>query len=569
MKAFWKNLIADERPLHTRILLSALVSFSLVFSFILFAILDLYLTNMGMYPFGFWTLLWPTLLLSLGCFLVLTVVLSLMKGKLLNIVLSLLVGGLLIGYIQGNFLNLNLGQMTGDAVQWDRYIVHGIVDLLVWILFLFLPVLLCLFQKRIWKKVVLIVPVLLIGMQLTGLVSTLLTADIQPGDNIQREEPPAAYLSEAGMLEVSSQKNVMVFILDRLDGKYIDEVEEDDSAFFSSLDGFTYYDNHTSLYCRTYPSVPYLLSGSVSYFDRPANEYFHDAYQNSPFLKTLKKNQYTTKFYMSDYYAYGNLSDLEGVADNIYHEELNTSIDKVGMLQKMAQFSAYRYMPHLFKQYFWFSSDTFDNLVVVHNETKPYKTDDLHFYNELKNKKLTIQDESNNFIYLHLNGCHAPYIMNEYVESEEDATLVQQTKGAFRILQEYMNQMKELGVYDDATIIITGDHGKSEDVGPLSTYKTTGLFVKPAGSHGEALKISNKPVSHENFEATILQDAGIPHENFGRSIWEIGENEDIVRRFLYQVTGDEHRLEEWEIRGNANNFDNWRHVKDHPLEYNH
>ena len=34
-------------------------------------------------------------------------------------------------------------------------------------------------------------------------------------------------------------------------------------------------------------------------------------------------------------------------------------------------------------------------------------------------------------------------------------------------------------VYDSSTIIITGDHGKSEDVHSLDTYKTTALFVKP------------------------------------------------------------------------------------------
>ena len=432
--------------------------------------------------------------------------------------------------------------------------------------------LILIFSEGVWKKLTIILPVLLIGMQLAGLVSTAVTTDFSQETklNVSNDTAEAeAFVSDKGIFELSSKDNILVFILDRLDGKYIDSVVADDPHFFDDMEGFTYFPNNTSLYCRTYPADLYLLTGKISYYDQPANELFTQAYSEGRFLPSLRARDYTTKLYIAKYYAYSDVSQLQGLADNVVTEKQEQKVDKLRMLQAMAQFSAYRYTPHAMKQYFWLSAQTFSDTVVITNENKPYAGDSYRFGDELKKKGVSLTEEKNNFMFLHLKGCHGNYDLDaqgNYV-GDGNSTLLEQTKGYFTLLKQYMEQMKALGVYDSSTIIITGDHGKSEDVRSLDTYKTTGLFVKPAGSSSGTLQTSSRPLSQTNFHATVLQAAGINSDEYGKSIWEVGEEEDVVRRFLYKV--NKKALEEYEIRGDAEDFSNWTHVKDYPLTYDH
>lgn len=572
MKETLKKLWHDERPFRPRLLTALLAGFAVSFTFVIVGMLDLYMNNIGLFPFDMATLVGPVILCGLLCTAAITLVCMLVKGEFYDILVSLFLGILLAGYLQGNFLNIDLGELTGDQINWSQYTTHSFINGAIWAVLIVVPMLVLIFSEKIWKRLTVILPVLLIGMQLAGLVSTAATADfsletkLNAADDAEEAE---AFLSDKGVFELSSKNNILVFILDRLDGKYIDSVLQDDPHFFDDMDGFTYFPNHTSLYCRTYPADMFLLTGKISYYDQPANELFSQAYGESNFLPSLRARDYTTKLYVSKYYVYSDIAQLQGLADNIVTERQEREINRLSMLQKMAQFSAFRYMPHAMKQYFWLSSETFSDTVVITNENKPFGGDAYRFGDELRKKGVSLTEEKNNFMFLHLKGCHASYDMDaqgNYV-GDGNSTLLEQTKGNFKLLKDYMEQMKELGVYDSATIIITGDHGKSEDVRSLDTYKTTGLFVKPAGSSGGALQTSQRPLSHTNFHATVLQAAGIDSDEYGKSIWEIGETEEVVRRFLYKV--NKQALEEYEVRGDAEDFSNWTHVKDYPLTYDH
>ncbi|MDL2225442.1 sulfatase-like hydrolase/transferase [Eubacteriales bacterium OttesenSCG-928-M02] len=548
-----------------RLGLGALVSFGVSFTFLIFGILDLYLGNSSILHFSIWDILWPTLLAGLAVFLVLTGIGVLCKGRLFDFWVSLLLGILLAGYLQGTFLNIGLGQMTGDVVPWEDYTMHAVWNTLLWVALVSLPFLIRYFSKHIWKRVAILLPVFIIGMQLAALISGLFSGNIA---GIRMED---RYLSTKGRFLVSEEENIIVFILDRLDGKYIDQVQEVDPTFFDDLDGFTYYGNHTSLYCRTFPSIPYMLTGAVSYYEEPAADYFTDAYGNGTFLKTLKENGYATKLYMSQGYTYSDISQLEGIADNIVQGK--QQVENWAIFGKMLRFSAYRYVPHGLKANFWFPPSTFDTVADFSEETRRHVVNDPEFYESLCEKKLASTQTGKNFAFYHLQGSHAPYEMNEYAQAVQshETSLLQQTMGSFQTVYEYIDQLKALGLYEDATIIITGDHGKSDDYTPLNMYKTTALFVKEKGKSGGSLAYSDAPVSHDNFQATILKSAGIEAEGYGKAVFEVQEGENVLRRFLYRVdkrtNQKESYLEEFEIDGDARDFENWKKLRETKMLY--
>ena len=130
--------------------------------------------------------------------------------------------------------------------------------------------------------------------------------------------------------------------------------------------------------------------------------------------------------------------------------------------------------------------------------------------------------------------------------------------------------MKEWGVYDDATIIITGDHGSAiSDTKMLDGIRTTALFVKQSGSASGDVKRSSAQVCQDNLWATIFRSEGIKtKKDYGKSVFDIKEGDDQLRIYLWHMSvtekDDEAGTEkkyfiefEYKIMGSALDFENW------------
>lgn len=558
-----KFLWQDNRSFKQRLLIAVLLSAAVAFTFIIFGIYDLYAGNASIFPFVFNDIAWPVVLTGLICMGVICAVLIIFKGQIFDILTSFLLGLLIAGYLQGNFMNLQLGQLTGDAIPWQDYAGYAIVNTVVWILIIAIPFIIHYFSKKAWNATVKIVPGILIVIQLISLLSIVSAPAASPKQS-------ELYLSTEGIYDVAQDNNIILIVLDRLDEQLIEEVAADNPNYFDALDGFTRFTNNMSYYSRTFPAVPNIMSGKIYLFDQEPEEYFKDAWQNSEFLPELKQNGFDSRLYMSQGYCYQEAEDIVGVADNI---AMGTpTVKTLPALKSFLRLSAYRYAPHVMKPSFWVSTERFGQLLDIQQEPAPYVMDDIAFYNALKDQKLSINEKGERFTYIHLNGSHAPFNMNENAEpvSESQSSYLQQTKGSFHIVYEYLNQLKALGKYKDATIIITGDHGISDDLNPLAEAKATGLFVKPAGSEGTPLQISNAPVNTDNLRATVIAAAGLDSAKYGPTYFEVNENANIERKFYNRINPQEDQpgyLEEYTVNGDAKDFANWHKVGNIDIGY--
>jgi hypothetical protein len=358
---------------------------------------------------------------------------------------------------------------------------------------------------------------------------------------------------------------VLIFVIDRLDYNYIDAVRKDDPEFFDRLDGFTDFTNATALYCRTYPSSTFMLTGIKGFYDKPAKEYFEEAWSGSSFIELLREKQYTTNYKISYGYVYNDIRQLENKADNI----VDTALHPPWILttSNFARLSLYRYAPFCLKPSFWISVLKFENPKLLDIIVTG---DDALFYRNLSEKGLSTQNNMNTFNYLHFEGCHDPFRIDENAQPTTDSNIVAQTKGCFHIVFRYLDELKKRGLYQDATIIITGDHGKSMDIDPMDFASTIGFFVKPKGSADKPLVQNNAPVSHDNFIPTILKSEGLEYQSYGISAFDVPEDSDVVRHFYYWVSNwnsGTHVLEHFEIKGNARDFGNWRKIRETPVLY--
>ncbi len=560
-----RGLWRDERPLTSRLLLSLPVALGWGVTFFIFGILDLYLQNRSVLTFQFADIAPAALLLGLAVTICMFAALALLKGRVLDAAVSLLWGMLVAGYMQGTFLNLPLGALDGNAIAWQTYRAHALINVLIWGVIIALPFALKSLAPRAWRLVIPMVPLVLIGMQAAGLVSTLAAAG-----------PPSAarnrYLSEAGMFEMSTQDNILVFVVDCMDTRFIDEIMGQTEDFFDALDGFTFYRDTVSLYSQTYPSLPYLLTGQECHYTGSMDQYMREAYASTRFLPTLRDDGYAIKLYTQEKYTYSDIAQLEGLADNILDGKVQADVPAI--LSQMSLLSGFRYMPHALKPSFFMSTAALEGLMQMPDGLAPYALDDIRIYQRLMRDGLTTRSDKKNFTLIHMFGSHSPYVMNEKIEPvpEGFGDQYQQTRGCFQIIYAFMSQLKDLGLYEDATVLIMGDHGDTTRGVPLGDYRLAALFYKPSGVAEEPLAYSDAQISHRDFQATILANAGLDYADYGRVIDDIPEDEDRVRDYFHRVEFNPPKplyQQHFHVEGYGEDFEHWHLVDEIPMEYNY
>jgi len=338
---------------------------------------------------------------------------------------------------------------------------------------------------------------------------------------------PSGYhvLTFGNLNKLGSKHNVVYFVIDRFDWEYYEWARDRAPEIFYNLDegGFTFYNDAISLYPRTFPSIAYMITGIKNDFSMSRAQYFEAAYSKSEYIRRLYNDGYNINIYTDSYYGYINAS-------------------------YMANYAA--------------------NAKPVQNTQKAYRTDMRDIYNYITQSGLHIGENEKGYSFIHLSGTHPPQLYDEnFNPLPEDSSLVTNSthgmKLSFKIINYYIDEMKRLGVYDNATIIITGDHcsiGSDYDV-PLRYAHVTPLFVKPASTAGGKLQVSSAPVTHEDIFPTILKSENITGaSDFGKAVFDIPTDEVRERFYYFQKlnTYTDYDMVIFAINGKAADYGNWK-----------
>ena len=181
-------------------------------------------------------------------------------------------------------------------------------------------------------------------------------------------------------------------------------------------------------------------------------------------------------------------------------------------------------------------------------------------------------------------GAHPPFTMDAQGKNvgKGNSSEMEQEKGSLFVVSYYLNQLKELGVYNDCTIIVTADHGDWFLInGPFNTPTSPILLVKPAGQTEEEMnapvQVSHVPTGHADVPGTIMKAILGDASTYGDTVFDIKEGS--RPRFYYETTSDGTRdtsLIEWVVDGEALDFSSWHltgnvwtiYAEDKPLENN-
>jgi len=499
--------------------------------------------------------------------LFLSIMLSLLSKKLFPFAVGTVFSTALCFYLQAGFFNGALGALTGDTIDWLALRSDMIVNAAVWLL-VFIAVFALLHIKRpLFNSLVVYVSMLLLFMQTVPAVGIILGAY----EETKRTERNDYSLQTTGIYEFSKADNVFVIVLDRLDYDYIESTLAIEPTLFDRFDGFIQYTNAISTYFRTRPALAHLLTGCEDLAYRTTPETYYKecwTYGGRDILQSLDDLDFRMDIY-------ANIQDL--FSDPKYAAQYISNLSNIEekplphrILKRMVILSAYRFFPIAAKQPFFKSTSYYSEDVYA---SEPYSLNDSKHGAGFSG--ITAKETQPIFKFIHFNGTHAPYTLTRNGTYADYSTSVEdQLIGCIGLLNRAFDRMKELDIYENASIIITADHGNAvSDVSPLLKPTRIGLFYKPSGSSGTPIVHNSAPVSTQNIPATIIKAAGGDYSAYGRPLDEIAKDEELIRT-AYKSTISPHHNEEavvytYHIHGDASDMDNWEMVDSFEIQKKH
>ena len=521
------------------------VSFFSVFYVIFYLPNELFLTNAEEFLNSYWSLVIILLIFTVIATVGVLFLIMLLPKKWRTIATMLIFSLTLCEYVQSMLLNGQLDSLTGEVQTWSTQ--TSVINVLIWIVIIVIVLLLS-FK---FEKIKTISHYVSIFMTMV-LIVTIFTLIVQNTESLKNDNNR---LTNKNAMEISSGKNVLVFVLDYFDTTVMEELIEESSEFVTPLNDFVFYNNVVPGFPRTLLAIPHLLTGSDWKVDE-TEKYRHYAYNNNCFMSKL----YNSGIRL-DIYTDPNCinEDYCRMIDN-YEENIKIKSNILNTCKVMYKTSLYKVLPFVFKKnYLYYTSDITDMVI---QDTLWSTDNDIYFYNMIENDGLKVVDSSQDFFkFYHMRGDHPPYYLSEDIKvdnTHREVSEMSQAKACLNIVYEYLEELKRIGKYDDTTIIITADHGNVieylKDIDSFDDVCIPIMMVKKADQKGNGLQINSDPYTQKDLLATILDVFELDYEGYECRLGdEVDENRE--RMFNDQgsyklgavVVGDAHDVNNWKL----------------------
>ena len=557
----------------SRVLLSVLVAVSLSLILFIVAPLDVFGNNLEEFNFSFSDFALILILLAVANAALVFCLLFFIPRKGYRVTLAIFIATGFLLVIQQNFLNFNMTSLPGDNFASELPVWQIVIDTLIWLGGYALAVYLVTRkdEKGRIKFTAVILAVMLFAMEFVSAFTVVITSPALFTDKMDRVGDGFEVLTLKNYTDVAANNNVFYFCVDRFDEEYAEDAYKEDPSVFNDLDGFTWYQDHTANYGHTFPGVANMLTNRVYTAELSRENYLNEAYKGDIPLKTLSEKGYSVNLYTQSYYAFTEAQNLPAYVSNKGKVVSVKTANKTALSFKMAYFSVYRGLPLLFKKFLTVGSTAEMNSLTIFNGEidgktyEGYDSDTREAYRAIDGKNIMTADSGKQFSFIHFEGCHDTEYDEAWGKSGKRNVIVS-VKNSFGIIKKYIAALKEKGVYENATIVITGDHSYAHnDFKNVAEPRLTALFVKKSGDTG-AFKTSKAQTAHNDIWATIFDSEHIDKSGLGEgyttSIFDIDENAKRTRTMIWHTFSLDCDEYYWEITGSGADFNNWKE-KDH------
>lgn len=515
-------------------------AFFLCFTGVFFGPLDIVNANQMYLTFSAGDLLFTVAWVTVAASAAIAAVFAFIPGKAHRLAFGLLLGAAVLFYFQGALLNGDLGTLDGTQFDWRADAPAAYKNLAIWAAAI-LALLVLGWFKPDWVRIGgFIICGALVAAQSVSLVTTWVPED---------DSVPNYQLSGEEQFTLSSDDNILVLTLDQMSPLIFEEALERDPHFYDVFKDFLYFDNMSSRYSFTFPSLMYLLTGCELDLSVPTREAVYNAWHSDKaanFYDSLHEAGYKVNLFMESNYAALGAENMLGKADNIV--QAGDLVVTPLFFEFLLDMSLYRYMPTILKGPFCVSTGGIVDISTYQGVTKLRINYD--FYSELLDEGLTLTDDHKVFNWYHMQGAHFPYVVDYdgFLCDEDETNREDQLHGYLLALEEFFQQLKDLGVYDDATIIISADHGYFECF-------QAAFLIKLPRQHADEFNTTSAPVAQGDIIPTILYLVGGDFDDYcdGTTVFDWWEGDHRLR--TTSVWGYMTQYPEVEWIGNLDQWD--------------
>ena len=491
-----------------------MVMFALTYTLLLYLPTDTFLNNQNEFDYPLQSFIFMMLAFAAVCALLLSAIAALIGTIIPKIdrqnILGLFFGLNIAAYIQYLFMNGLVGELDGNEYLNDKFEPWMMINMFIYVVVIFVPTILYKAKPEQTKKLNKYGPLLLTAMETLVILISLLAAGEKAFYSAK------FYVDNSEQYVVSKNENIIVFILDAADNAYFKTILQDSPECFEGFEDYTLYTNTCSVYDSTYPSLSQMFAGMEMDNTITAGELYYNAWHSD------KANGFYERFHEANYKinAY-NMQNIDignevGKFDNLknYGKEKQAGskikINHTKQLKQLTAIGFFRALPLCTKDFL--QTAIYKNSDVLTSGVM-YKDDD--FYDNLD---ISLSQENKNYLIIqHLFGTHPPCTRG----------YIGETKYLLEMLNDFNSQLKELGIYDDSTIIITSDHGEHNDEHSIAA--TPIFMIKEKNTNRQEMAISSAPIYHEDMMSTLLVNAGLfngekDREIYGPSIYDFDEN---------------------------------------------
>lgn len=423
-------------------------------------------------------------------------------------------------YIQYNFLNPKFSELNGAKINWDAYKTYYVVSLVVWIAITVISIVSCILWKSLFRKVTNYIALFLSLVQIVSIVVLTLTT------SVSREEEYGFTKTE--QFNLGSEQNIVVFLIDSCEYTSVQDYLNSADYIPGELDDFTFYYHGTSGGSTTTLGIPVLLTGAEYDPMQSIEEYDTWAWNDVELYDDLHSEGYDIRLSAEMYHT---LMSAKGKVDNVARTTYRIS-DYNRFLKETYKLGVFLVSPQIVKPFVDIDANGILQTVV----SDCYQEDDLQFCKDFLEQGLNTNKYKKTFRYYHFWGCHVPGRIdkdfNPIKREAGDYNNYDQMCADFKIIREYISQLKSLGIYDDTMIVICGDHGQYEE--DLIQARPA-ILVKNIGEKHEFI-VDGSPISLKNVYASFAQNVLSNYEKYGTAIKDISwdKNIDVLR---YQSLG--------------------------------
>lgn len=474
-------------------------------------------------------------------------------------------------WLQGYFFIWDYGKFDGSELNFEKYNMYGIFEIIIWMTFLFLFLR---FHKKIihyTHKIVLVC--------LVALLATTTSAYMIFLNGSQDAWYNKYSISNDNFYKYSRDKNVILLVLDASRGDVFEEILETLTSDEKSLfEGFTFFKNTTGTFSQTNPAMTGILTSIVYDYKEPQQKAYKEMFLSDfsvPYQ--LRKHGFISDMYP---YSVASVYLSPRICDNLREigQSKNSTQEVKKDLKKLMIVSKFNFSPHYVKMYFFDSAEIYAEVSsteeVVQKSDKKVDKKEINLLKKYKDLSEVIDDPqlSSEFIshlrssreivqnlaseltfgaepvfkYLHFHGAHHPFMHDEqYVGKKQFQTIEayrKQLKGSIiYTVGALIESLKKEGVYDKTMLIVIGDHGlvvsgkgqnldftKNEHALVQAALRPL-MLIKPFNASLQPLKVSSAPVSLFDIPQTVFDAVAIKVKTKGRSVFDVKENEKRIR----------------------------------------